>query len=58
MDFINLKVYFMKNKKLHYTDEIKKELDKRYDEYKSGKIKLITAEESKKRIQKILNASR
>ncbi len=48
----------MKNKKLHYTDEIKKELDKRYDEYKSGKIKLITAEESKKRIQKILNASR
>lgn len=43
---------------LVYTTELKDELDKRYDDYKSGKAKMITAEESKKRIQKILNAKR
>jgi putative addiction module component (TIGR02574 family) len=41
-----------------YTDEFKAELDKRYADYKSGKAKMITASESKKRIQKILKAAR
>jgi putative addiction module component (TIGR02574 family) len=43
---------------LEYTDELKTELDKRYADYKSGKAKMITAEESKKRIQKVLKAAR
>lgn len=37
-----------------YTPEFKSELDKRYDEYKTGKSKMITSSESKKRIQKLL----
>lgn len=41
-----------------YTEEFKAELNKRYAGYKSGKTKMVTAEESKKRIQKILRASR
>jgi len=39
---------------IEYTDELKTELDTRYADYKSGKAKMISAEESKKRIQKIL----
>jgi len=38
-----------------YTDVCKKELDSRYADFKNGKVKLATAEESKKRIQKILS---
>ena len=41
-----------------YTEEFKAELNKRYAGYKSGKTKMVTAEESKKRIQKTLRASR
>ena len=41
-----------------YTDEFKAELDKRYAAYKSGNAKMITAAESKKRIQKILKKKR
>ena len=41
-----------------YSDELKAELDKRYASYKSGKSKMVTAEESKKRINKILKTSR
>jgi len=43
---------------VEYSDEFKKELDRRYAEYKTGKAKMITAEESKKRIQKILKTAR
>ena len=39
---------------IEYSDKFKKELDKRYDDYKNGKAKMLTAGESKKRIQKIL----
>lgn len=41
-----------------YSDELKDELDKRYSEYKNGTAEIITAAESKKRIEKILNAVR
>jgi putative addiction module component (TIGR02574 family) len=41
-----------------YTDEIKKELDRRHAEYKSGKANMVTADESRKRVQKILKAAR
>jgi hypothetical protein len=37
-----------------YTPQFKKELEKRYADYKSGKAKMVTAAESKKRILKIL----
>jgi putative addiction module component (TIGR02574 family) len=43
---------------VEYTNELKGELDKRYADYKNGKSKTVTAEESKKRIQKILKANR
>jgi putative addiction module component (TIGR02574 family) len=48
----------IKESAVDYTDEFKAELDKRYADYKSGKAKMITAEESKKRIQKVLKAAR
>jgi len=41
-----------------YTDEVKKELDRRYINYKSGKAKIITSEESRKRVRNILKASK
>lgn len=43
---------------VEYTDEFKAELDKRNADYKSGKAKMITAGESRKRIKKILKLSR
>ena len=39
-----------------YTEEFKAELDKRYEGYKSGKTKMITPSESKRRINKILKS--
>ncbi len=44
----------IKESAMEYSDEIKKELDKRYADHKNGKAKMITAEESRKRIQKIV----
>lgn len=41
-----------------YPDELKNELDKRYSEYKTGTAEMVTASESKKRIEKILKAGR
>lgn len=41
---------------LEYTEEVKKELDRRYDEYKNGNAKMISAAESRKRMQKLLKA--
>ena len=40
---------------IKYTDEFKKELDNRYADFKNGKVKMVTAEENKIRIQKILS---
>ncbi|MCB0508775.1 MAG: hypothetical protein KDD21_10805 [Bacteroidetes bacterium] len=37
-----------------YTDELKLELDKRYETYKSGKTKMVTPTQSRNRIKKIL----
>jgi hypothetical protein len=37
-----------------YTPELKAELDSQYSAYKSGKTKMISSAESKKRIAKIL----
>jgi hypothetical protein len=48
----------IKESVVEYTDEFKTELDQRTADYKSGKAKMVTAGESKKRIQKILKASR
>lgn len=41
---------------VEYTDDFKKELDRRYAGYKNGKSKPVTAAESKRRINKILKA--
>ena len=41
-----------------YSQEFKVELDKRHADYKSGKAKMITEAESKRRIQKIVNSAR
>ena len=37
-----------------YSNVFKAELDQRYKDYKSGKTKMISGNESKKRIQKLL----
>ena len=38
-----------------YDENLKSELDSRYNSFKNGKTKLITAGESKKRINKLLS---
>lgn len=40
---------------VEYSDELKAELDSRYSSYKRGKAKMVTQEESKKRINKIIS---
>jgi spore coat polysaccharide biosynthesis protein SpsF (cytidylyltransferase family) len=37
-----------------YTDDLKAEVDKRFDEYKTGKVKLISAAESQQQIKQLL----
>jgi Putative addiction module component len=44
----------IKESAVEYTNELKAELDKRYADYKSGKAKMVTAAESKRRIAKLL----
>lgn len=41
-----------------YPDELKDELDKHYAEYKNGTAEMVTASESKSRIEEILKAGR
>jgi hypothetical protein len=48
----------IKETALEYSNEFKAELDKRYASYKNGTAKMISSEESKKRIQKILKTGR
>lgn len=45
----------IKESAIEYSDELKAELDSRYASYKNGSAKMITAAESKKRINKLLN---
>ena len=51
-------VYILKRKKIFnevafdYSDEFKAELDRRMEDYRSGKAKMITAEESKEGLMK------
>jgi putative addiction module component (TIGR02574 family) len=42
---------------LEYTDEVKKELDNRHSAYKNGKAKTVSAEESRKRVQKLIKSA-
>lgn len=48
----------IKESAFEYPDEFKTELDKRYSDYKNDKAKMVTPEESRKRIQKILTKGR
>ncbi len=41
---------------LEYTNEVKEELDIRYESFRSGKANMVSAEESKMRIKKLLNS--
>jgi putative addiction module component (TIGR02574 family) len=42
---------------VEYTDDFKAELDRRYADYKSGRSKIVTAQESKRRIQRIVKSA-
>lgn len=42
---------------IEYSQELKNELDKRFEDLKSGKAIAISAEESKKRIEEITKAT-
>ncbi|MFN8282352.1 MAG: hypothetical protein U0U67_04010 [Chitinophagales bacterium] len=46
----------IKSASLAYSEELKNELDKRQHDYKTGKTKVITAKESKNRIEKLLKS--
>ncbi|MEN9598575.1 MAG: hypothetical protein RL596_886 [Bacteroidota bacterium] len=46
----------IREKAVDYTEEFKAELDRRYANYKSGKAKLVSSSESKKRISRILKS--
>jgi hypothetical protein len=48
----------IREKAAEYTEAFKAELDKRYADYKSGKAKMVTSSESKKRIIQILKSKR
>ena len=48
----------IEEKSFAYPDELKNELDNRCNDYQKGKAKIVSAEESKKRIQKILNSKK
>lgn len=48
----------IENSGLKYSEDLKNELDSRQAAYKNGKASLITADQSKKRIQKILKTAR
>jgi len=47
----------IKHSVVKYTDEFKNELDRRNASYYNDTSKSVTAEESKKRIQKLLKAA-
>jgi len=44
----------IKDANVEYNDELKKSLDKQYASYKNGTTRMISAADSKKRINKIL----
>jgi len=46
----------LEEEEVMYTAEFKAELDKREEDYRSGKSKMLSSKESKKRIQKILKS--
>ena len=41
-------------KRFEYTEDLKKELDRRVESYQKGEEKIVSSSESQKRIQKIL----
>jgi hypothetical protein len=45
----------IKEAAIEYSNEFKTELDVRYAAYKNGKAKMVTATESKRRINKLLS---
>ncbi len=45
-------------KRLEYTEGLKKELDSRVKSYLKGEAKIVSSAESKKRIQKILRSGK
>lgn len=45
-------------KRLEYTEDLKKELDGRVKSYLNGEAKIVSSAESKKRIQKILRSGK
>ncbi len=48
----------IQEKEFEYPENLKNELDKRYAAYKNGSAKMVTASQSKKRIEKILKAGK
>ena len=47
----------IKESAVAYTVEYKAELDNRYEDYKNGKSKPVTAQQSKRRIAKLLKSA-
>jgi hypothetical protein len=51
---LGLKYQVDEIKGLLYTTEVKNELDRRYAEYQEGNVEMVSANESKKKIQALL----
>lgn len=51
---LGLKFHIETDSESSYSDELKEELDKRYGDYIDGKVSMINADDSRKRIQQIL----
>jgi hypothetical protein len=51
---LGLKYYENDTASLEYTDEIKTMLDRRHGDYQDGKVALVSAEESREKINELL----
>ena len=58
IDQLGLKYQVEENEDLLYTDEIKNLLDKRYSDYKSGLVDMVSSSESQEKIQALLAAKK
>ncbi|KAA8474927.1 hypothetical protein BDE36_0221 [Arcticibacter tournemirensis] len=55
---LGLKFHIEADSESSYSDELKEKLDKRYQDYIDGSVSMISADDSRKRIQQILAAGR
>jgi hypothetical protein len=58
IDQLGLKYQVEENEDLLYADELKNSLDKRYSDYTSGLVDMVSSSESQEKIQTLLAAKK